>query len=385
MRVVLVSLTAILAGATLFAQAALGPAQGGPPTLEEVRRQMGIPSLGHTMRGQRDTVGFAFASKQMEAVWELSATPPAPEHLGDPPAPGVAGVICPHDDYMYAGRVYRQVLPLVTAKTVVLVGVFHRYRVFGAHDVLVFDPYRTWRAPDGEIRVSELRREVLAALAPGEWVQDAAMHDSEHSLEAITNWLKHMNPAVEILPIIVPSASFARLQTLAGDLASALATSMKKRGWLLGGDVAVVISSDAVHYGADFGYTPYGEGGVDAYVAACKKDRELLRGPLAGPLTPDKIRTFYETCVNPDKPDEYRLTWCGRFSIPTGLLLLNRLAADMGDGVPVGHPVAYDTSVGVPELPLRPYGLGTTAPANLYHFVGQPGVAITVQPSDPRS
>ncbi len=380
MRVVLFFLTAILCAGTVLAQAALPPAQDTPPTLDEVRRQMGIPSLGQNMRGQRDTVGFAFASKQMEAVWELSATPPAPEKLGDAPGPGVAGVICPHDDYMYAGRVYRSVLPLVTAKTVVVVGVFHRYRKFGAHDVLVFDPYRTWRAPDGEIRVSSLRREVLAALPAGDWVQDYAMHDSEHSLEAVTNWLRHLDPDVEILPIIVPSASFERFETLADHLATALAAAMGKRGWVLGRDVSVVISSDAVHYGADFGYTPYGEGGIDAYVRACEKDREVLRGPLAGPLTTDKIRSFYETCVNPGDPDEYRLTWCGRFAIPMGLLLIDRLAERTGAGTAVGHPVAYGTSVGGPELPLRPLGLGTTAPSNLYHFVGQPGVAITVAP-----
>ena len=380
MRLAFFFFTALLCAGTVLAQAALPPAQDTPPTLDEVRRQMGIPSLGQNMRGQRDTVGFAFASKQMQAVWELSATPPAPERLGDTPAPGVAGVICPHDDYMYAGRVYRQVLPLVTAKAVVLVGVFHRYRKFGVHDVLVFDPYRTWRAPDGEVRVSSLRREVLAALPAEDWVQDYAMHDSEHSLEAVTNWLKHINPDLEILPIIVPSARFERFETLAAHLASALAASMKQRGWVLGRDVAVVISSDAVHYGADFGYVPYGEGGVDAYVKACQKDRALLKGPLSGPLTTDKIRAFYETCVNPDEPDEYRLTWCGRFAIPMGLLLVDRLAELTGAGSPVGRPVAYDTSVGVPELPLRPLGLGTTAPANLYHFVGQPGVAITLQP-----
>ena len=51
-----------------------------------------------------------------------------------------------------------------------------------------------------------------------------------------------------------------------------------------------MISSDAVHYGADFDYTPYGEGGVEAYVKACEQDRALLTGPLAGPVTTAKVR-----------------------------------------------------------------------------------------------
>lgn len=360
-------------------QAALHPTPpaGPPPTLEEVRKAMGIPSRGD-VRGQQDAVGFASKAEQMARTWELSATPPAPEKLGDAPAPGVAGVICPHDDYLYAARVYRRVLPLVTARTVVLVGVFHRWRRFDAHDVLVFDPYRAWRTPDGEALVSPLRDEVLARLPKGDAVQDAAWHDSEHSLEAIVYWLKHMRPEVEIVPVIVPMMSFERLETLGADLATALAEVMGKRGLKLGRDVAVAISSDAVHYGDDFNYTPFGEGGVEAYVKACEQDRGLLRGPLAGPVTMAKTEEFFSTCVNPRQPGEYRLTWCGRFSIPMGLVVLERLTAALGLPAPVGHPLVYATSVGAPEVPVREVGMGETAPANLYHFVGYPAVAYTI-------
>src|SRR5512136_1807198 len=153
------ALTVVLVSAGhLLAQAALQPTQIMPPTREEVRKTMGIPSEGD-VRGQQDAVGFASKPEQMAKVWELSATPPAPEKLGEAPLPGVAGAICPHDDYLYAGRVYRQVLPLVTAKTVVLVGVFHKYRRFGAHDVLVFDSYKAWRTPDGDVPVAAIREE----------------------------------------------------------------------------------------------------------------------------------------------------------------------------------------------------------------------------------
>ncbi len=166
MCVFLAFLGCTLTSSLLYAQAALQPPtpSGPPPTLEEVRKTMGIPSHGD-VRGQQDAVGFASTAVQMAKTWELSATPPAPEKLGEPPSPGVAGVICPHDDYIYAGRVYRQVLPLITAKTVILVGVFHGWRKFAAHDVLVFDDYRAWRTPDGEVPVSGLRSEILAASA----------------------------------------------------------------------------------------------------------------------------------------------------------------------------------------------------------------------------
>ncbi|HEY3399300.1 MAG TPA: AmmeMemoRadiSam system protein B [Geothrix sp.] len=338
---------------------------------------MGIPSQGD-LRGQQDAVGFASRPEQMAKVWERSALPPAPEALGTKPAPGVAGLICPHDDYLYAGRMYRQLLPLVKARTVLLVGVFHKYRRFGAKGALVFDPYRAWHSPDGEIKVSGLREELLAQLPAQDAIQDAAMQDSEHSVEAIAYWLKHINPGVEIVSILVPSASFERFQELSAHLGQALAGSMKARGWSLGRDLAIVISSDGIHYGADFKYTPHGEGGIGPYTRAVELDRGLLEGPLAGPMDSAKARAFFTAVVNPQNPDEYRMPWCGRFSIPFGLLLLEQTARNLGVAAPMGHPIALGTSIGSPQIQVRDLGLGATAEANLYHFVSYPGVAYTV-------
>jgi AmmeMemoRadiSam system protein B len=370
------ALALLLAAATSASgQAALQPRAEIPPTLEQARAAMDIPSLSLDLRGQRDSVGFASTAAQMAKVWELSATPPAPDSFGVRPAPGVAAVICPHDDYLYAGRVYRRVLPLITARRVVLIGVFHGYRRFGEHDRLVFDRYRAWRSPDGPVPVSSLREALLSHLSPDDFVQSAAMHDSEHSLEALVYWLRHARPDLEIVPILVPSAKFARLETLAGDLARALDATMTAHDWQLGRDVAIAISTDGVHYGKDFRYVPYGDGGLEAYRKAEEKDRALLAGPLSGTLSTLKVRSLYSTFVNPDDPDEYRLTWCGRFSVPLGLLLLQRLGRE---GVPfTGHPLAWASSVGGPELPVRDLGLGATAPANLYHFVSYPAVAFT--------
>ena len=374
----LLVMVVLLTGLPARSQASLAPPPAPRPSLEEVRRGMGIPSTDE-VRGQQDAIGFASRADQMARVWEWSARPPLPEALGPRPVPGVLGAICPHDDYLYAGRVYRQVLPLVTARTVVLVGVFHKYRRFGARDALVFDPYRAWRSPEGEIRVSGLREDLLGQLPAADVIRDAAMQDSEHSVEAIAYWLKHQDPRVEIVSILVPSASFPRFQELAAHLGRALATSMRKRGWTLGRDVAIVVSSDGIHYGTDFAYAPYGEGGVDAYQKALARDRDLLRGPLAGPLSPEKAEAFYSAVVDPLHPDTYRMPWCGRFSVPFGLLLLGETARAFGLPPPVGSPVAFGTSIGFPELPVRPLGMGATAPANLYHFVSYPGVVFSAE------
>ncbi len=96
---------------------------------------------------------------------------------------------------------------------------------------------------------------------------------------------------------------------------------------------------------------------------------------LGGPLEAAKARAFHETCVNPDNPAEDRVTWCGRYSTPLGLVALSRLGRDLGVSLAAG-PLAYATSVGTPELPIRGDGLGATAPANLYRFLGYPSLAI---------
>jgi AmmeMemoRadiSam system protein B len=364
----------LAAAALVLAQAMPYPAGDRAPTLEETRAGMGITSQD-TLRGQLDAVGFASNAEQMKRTWDLSGQGPEPETLGPVPPPGVLGAVSPHDDYLYAGRVYRRVLPLVTARTVVVVGVFHRYRKYRVRDRLVFDPYPAWRTPDGPVPVSGLREALLAAMPPGDVLQDANAHDSEHSVEAEVYWLRHARPDLEIVPILVPATSFERLTRFAEETGVALASWMRAHQKALGKDVAIVISADAVHYGPDFKHVPFGDGGVEAYTRATARDRDLLRKTFAGPLTVERARTLYEAFVDPKDPDTYRLTWCGRFSIPFGMLLLRATSKELGMPVPQGKPVAYATSVGAPELRLREAGLGETAPANLFHFVGYPAVA----------
>jgi AmmeMemoRadiSam system protein B len=349
------------------------------PDPDSIRTIMVIPSHGD-VRGRIDSTGYALHASQMAQAWELSAHAPAPDTFGVAPVAGVAGIICPHDDFNFAGRVYRRVIPLVSARTVIVIGVFHRYYKFHEHDRLIFDSYRRWTAPDGMVAVSDLREALLRRLPKVDWAQDSIAHDAEHSLEPLVCWLRHARPDLEIVPIIVPGARFDRLQQLGDHLGGAIAAELRARGWRLGRDVAIAISADGIHYGPDFKQVAFGEGGVAAYDRAVARDHELLTGPLSGALTTEKIRSLFETFVDPDDPDTYRWTWCGRFSVPLGLLTLQRLGRDLG-GMN-GQPVAYSTSIGWPEVGLRDVGMSPTSPSNLYHFVGYPGVAFT--PAHPR-
>jgi MEMO1 family protein len=344
---------------------------------------MGIPST-RTERGQRDAVGFATNAAQMAEVWRLAGEGPAPDALAGPPPAGarVAGVISPHDDYVYAGRVYRTIIPRVQARRVLLIGVFHGWRKFNARDRLVFDTYRTWRTPDGPVPVSPLRDELRARLPVGTVVVNDAWHDSEHSVEAVVYWLRHQRPDLEIVPIIVPVMGEARMRELADALARPLTALMREHGWELGRDLQIVISADAVHYGADFKHTPFGPGGADAYTRAVANDKRVLQ-LLAGPVTDERAHAAIETFSDPADPGRYRLTWCGRFSIPFGLMLVRRMASALGERSVELRPVALATSLSAPPLPVETPGLGVTAPATLQHFVGYAAAAF-VLPSPPR-
>ncbi len=335
---------------------------------------MAIPSRDG-IRGRIDSTSYTIRPAQMDTVWARALEPPAPDSFAPAPAPGVAGILCPHDEFDYAGRVYRRVIPLITARTVIVIGVFHRYYRFGERDRWIFDSYRAWSATDGRVPVSPLREALLRRLPRADWVQDSVAHDAEHSLEPLVVWLRHQRPDVEIVPILVPGARFERLQELADHLGGALAAELEARHWHIGRDVAIAISADAIHYGPDFKQVSFGTG-LEAYRQAVEKDHGLITGPLAGPISVDKARALYQTFVDPDHPDDYRWTWCGRFSVPFGMLVLERVGRGLGGAV--GTPVAYSTSVGWPEVSLRDVGINPGAPCNLYHFVGYPGVAFTI-------
>ena len=383
-------------------------------TRDDVAGSLAIPSEGTRCRGQRDGVGFSQTAKQMAEVWRAAGQgPPALDprdsnlRVPDPRIPGprsaasgvgtaptasvasdlprdAIGAICPHDDYIYAGRIYRQILEsLQPAGTILLFGVFHAYRRFDIRDVLVFESFETWRTPDGAVPVSPLRDEWVAQL-PGDLVNvNVAAHEYEHSLEALVYWLHHQRPDLQIIPVLVPAMPWARMHSLAATAARALRQLLSTRGLSLGRDVKVAISADAIHYGEDFAHTPFGPGGTDAYERAVERDLSILRDPIHGPVVDERIKRLYETFVDPGDPDTYRVTWCGRFSIPFGLLLLRELTAAEGaqQGSARAEAVAYSTSVGWPELPVRGCGLGTTAPSNLHHFVGYPGAWVFGDPS----
>lgn len=371
---------AILFGAQAFA--------AEPPTRAEIETEMGLRSEGDVVRGQRDAVGFAVTADQAEDVvatavaLERDAITARDRELGLSPEHGFVGGVCPHDDHLYAARAYVHLTERITAPRVVLIGVFHAARLWNLEDVLVFDDFENWHGPWGPVAVDPIRGEVLAGLEPTSFVVDNAMHCREHSLEALIPFLQHRNREVSILPILVPYASWDRLSTLSDELSTVLAGIMTDNGWRLGRDLAVVVSSDAVHYGPDFDHAPFGTDAA-GYRDAVDRDEALARDHLEGPIDPERLAALEYTLVERDDVRAYKLPWCGRFSVPFGVKLLGDLAERTGMGTPEGHFLRSATSLSEPQLPVSQAtldaGLGTTAPSNLHHWVGYVAVGFTAK------
>ena len=362
---------------------ALGSEAVPTPTRAEVDAEMGLASAGDRVRGQLDTVGFAVDREQALDVVETAVRLEGGREALTGEA--LVGGVCPHDDHLYAARVYVHLTERIEASRVLLVGVFHRARRWGVSDRVVFDAFDAWHGPWGPVPVDPLRAELVAAMRPASYLVDNGMHDAEHSLEALVPFLQSANRDVSIVPILIPYMDWARIDELTSELASALSAAMDRNGWRLGRDVAIVASSDAVHYGDDFDHAPFGTD-AEAYTHAVARDLELTRSHLEGPISAARLAGLLDRLVNESDVRSYRIPWCGRFSVPFGLELLRKVADQTGEGIPVGDLLRYGTSLSEPQLPVsqatRDAGLGYTAPSNLHHWVGYAAVGFTVPDAD---
>ena len=332
------------------------------------------------LRGLADDLGYATTAEQMDSVLTQSEVLSAPrakeiqkETGWDPDTP-FAAAVCPHDDYYYASRLYALIAPHVRAKTVILFGVFHKASVFNCRDQLVFDSFPAWRGPYGPVKVSPLREELMARLPKGDFIVNNDMQSVEHSVEGIIPWLQATDRKVQIVSILVPYMDWKTLDRISQSVSDALSQIMKEKGWKLGRDVAIIASSDAVHYGdSGWGGENFATFGtdIDGYAKAVDRDRALAEAQLTGPVERKKLKEFLYTLVDDQDVTQYKLSWCGRFSIPFGLDVASRVQKALSSKPLEGTLLDYGTSVAETSLDLDEIlGLGATAPNNLHHWVG---------------
>ncbi|MBD3179914.1 MAG: AmmeMemoRadiSam system protein B [Candidatus Latescibacteria bacterium] len=334
-----------------------------------------------------DTVGYATSPAQVELVVEMAgrygrsrsgakATEGLPEGV-------MTAAICPHDDYLYAGPVYLEVMKRVKAPVVVIFGVCHSCRRAGIEGRLVFDSYDAWKGPYGNCEVSGLREDLIAAL-PGEYVMvDNGLHAGEHSIESFIPFLQFPGfggPEAEelrIVPVLVTRLKGELQGKLAGLTASALKEQMNRRGWVLGEDLAVLISADCVHYGdrkwGGRNYAPFGTD-REGYQRALEQEMKIIDSSLTGIIDRAGLSRFRELVERDDLEWPYKVTWCGVYSIPFGLRTLLELCELSGREKPEGFLLRYGTSLDAPADPDRTLGLGMTNISTLRHWVGYAGL-----------
>jgi AmmeMemoRadiSam system protein B len=337
-------------------------------------------------RGLADPVGFAHLEHQIEAVVRRIAAQDGARlertlrEKGVAPGDRWRMAIAPHDDYAYAGYLYPLTLRNVAARVVIVFGVAHKARQLGLEDQLVFDSFTHWRGPYGDIAVSELRERIIEALPDGSFCVSDEMHGIEHSVEAKLPFLQHYHRGVELVPILVPAMSFARMRQLAEPLASTIASIMDAERLEWGADVALLASTDAVHYG-DEGWDGrnFARYGVDArsYAQALAHERRIIVDCLEGELGPERIERFTRYTLADHDHREYKWTWCGRYSVPLGLLTAWHLRRLRAAAPLAGDVLAYATSLEGQRIDVGDLdGMGVTAPATLRHWVGYAAVGF---------
>jgi AmmeMemoRadiSam system protein B len=192
-------------------------------------------------------------------------------------------------------------------------------------------------------------------------------------VEALLPFLQYYQNSVEIIPILVPYMTFERMELVASHLSKAFRVIAEQQQLEWGKDYSFAISNDCVHYG-DIGwsgknYAPFGAD-TAGYRAATNYDMNIISECLIDQLEPQRIKRFFEYTVDIDDYKEYAWTWCGRYSIPFGLLTAYSLQSALSNQPLEGKMLRYATSISRPALDLQSINLDKTALANINHWVG---------------
>ena len=285
--------------------------------------------------------------------------------------------ICPHDDYAYAAGLFNKTLAGIKAKTIILVGVAHRARNYDLENKLIFGSYQQWDSPYGAVKISPLRDQWIAELNKDTYIVHDEMMQLEHSLEAITPFLQKNNQEVEIVPLLVPAMTFENMQLFSQELAQTMARLMKTQNLNYGKDIAIVISSDAIHYGNEgWGGANMAPFGVDSIgnEKARQKDLKITQNCLVGPLNSGRMKSFNQYTVSNSDFRAYKWTWCGRYSVPMGLLFANQLNEILTNEPLSGTLIDWRSSLHNPHIEVTDIGMGHTAAATTNHWVAFIGV-----------
>ncbi len=318
-----------------------------------------------------DDVGFCTKAAQIEKIISLAKAAEKDSLLKEEnflKGKNVIAAISPHDDHMYAGRVYLYSLPYVAkAKTVIVFGVTHRKPRLALKDpknFIILDDFDEWKSPYSNTKIDKKFREFLRKnLNPKHFFVSNKAHSLEHSIEAMLAFLKYYNRNVKVLPIMVTTMDFENLDVISKELSKLLVKYIKENKLVLGKDVSFLISTDTTHYGPDFGDVRFGLDET-AHKKGTEQDIYIGKTFLSGTITKEKLKAYA------DKVWKEKIYWCGRYTVPFGVLTVSRVIKSLSNEKTVGYPARYSDSYTTGILPAYNIGIGITAPFSLKHWVG---------------
>jgi MEMO1 family protein len=154
-------------------------------------------------------------------------------------------LVVPHAAIRYSGRTAAHAFIALRPgqhRRVVVLAPNHRVALNGA----AVDPSSHYETPLGRMAVDLEAVERLAA-QPGFWCSTEPF-EQEHAIEMQLPFLQHRLPDARLVPVIVGDVQGEDFDQVAASLAP-----------LLDGSTLVVVSSDFMHYGSNFGYVPFKE------------------------------------------------------------------------------------------------------------------------------
>lgn len=325
---------------------------------------------GQETRPIRDDVGYCWDSQQADRLMDYLASASTGEEPGQ--LPNLIAGISPHDDYLYAGQIYYRLFKHINAKEVVIFGVTHssvRKAIGDPQDKLIFDAYTYWKGPYKNVNISKLREYLKDKLDKKLYITSNEAHQAEHSIEAMIPFLQYFNRDVRITPIMVTGMNFETMEMISRELASVIASYIKENNLKIGKDIFFLISADANHYGKDFDNVPYGED-EKAHRLATERDQKIADAYLSGEMTAGKIKGLTGELWGQTYKDYKDTVWCGKYSIPFGMLTVIHLLEKLEGGQrSIGEIFQFSDTYTGGVLPLKKVGLGITAPFSLKHWV----------------
>ncbi len=323
-------------------------------------------------RPVRDDIGFCWQPGQVDRLMAFLEK----QETGAVKLPMLVAGVSPHDDYLYAGRVFYPLYRALKAQTpreVVVFGVTHgtvRRAVGDPQAKIILDDFDRWKGPYKDVSISPLRAFLKEKLPKDSFLVDNKAHKLEHSIESLVPFIQYFNRDFKLTPIMVTGMDFQTMERLTSEVAALLAQYIKEKNLIPGKDIIFLMSADANHYGAAFKNTPFGEDAA-AHTRGTEYDKKVAHDSFDGKISKKNVQKFTLHLWGKTYRESGQTLWCGKYSIPFGMLTVLKTLEAVSPGKQLaGKVLRYSDTYTEGVLPIKKPGYGITAPFSLKHWVG---------------